>query len=150
MGNLFRFLINYTKRFRGAIYLFAGIFCGFYLYFLSSSVGVESLGVTYLSEFSNDLAANPIVPFSPVKVRLSTDANRTLKTLDLWTNDDNCTKFNVSLLEDKSIQSRALVSFPGSGNTWLRMLVMGVTGIYIDSVYGGDDALFESKGSLLS
>ena len=40
---------------------------------------------------------------------------------------------------------RALVSFPGSGNTWLRMLLMGVTGFYVDTIYPGDE-LFNSKG----
>ena len=98
----------------------------------------------------NDVTENKIVPFSLNEIGPSTDANRTLKWLDLWGSDENCTKFDVTLLEDKSIQPRALVSFPGSGNTWLRMLLMGITGIYINSVYGGDDAFFESKGSLLT
>jgi len=89
-----------------------------------------------------------IDPFEQIEIRRSKELNRTLKWLDLWGDDPNCTKFDVTLLEEKSVESRALVSFPGSGNTWLRMLLMGITGVYINSVYGGDDALFESKGSL--
>jgi hypothetical protein len=89
-----------------------------------------------------------IDPFEQIEIHPSMELNRTLKWLNLWGDDPNCTKFDVTLLEDKSVEPRALVSFPGSGNTWLRMLLMGITGVYINSVYGGDDALFESKGSL--
>ena len=95
------------------------------------------------------LPIEPIEPFEEIEIQPSTELNRTLKWLDLWGDDPNCTKFDVTLLEEKSAETRALVSFPGSGNTWLRMLLMGITGVYINSVYGGDDALFESKGSLL-
>lgn len=75
----------------------------------------------------------------------SMNANRTLNWLDLWSNDTFCNKFTVHLLEENSVQPRALVSFPGSGNTWLRMLLMGVTGLYVDTIYPGDE-LFISKG----
>ena len=170
MGALFRILKKQQKTWQTIVCLLVGIFCGFSLHFrqnpfeVSESPGVNiqkdnegnephianiSVSSGRLAEPTNDLAANPIAPFSAVKVRLSTDANRTLRQLDLWTNDDNCTQFNVSLLEHKSIQPRALVSFPGSGNSWIRMLLMGVTGIYVDSVYGGNDALFRSKCWLL-
>nr|CAH0104681.1 unnamed protein product [Daphnia galeata] len=74
----------------------------------------------------------------------SMDSNRTLNWLDLWSNDTFCNRFTVHLLEANSVQPRALVSFPGSGNTWLRMLLMGVTGLYIDTIYPGDE-LFHSK-----
>ena len=76
---------------------------------------------------------------------LSMDSNRTLNWLDLWSNDTFCNRFTVHLLEANSVQPRALVSFPGSGNTWLRMLLMGVTGLYVDTIYPGDE-LFHSKG----
>ena len=74
----------------------------------------------------------------------STDPNRTLNWLDLWSNDTFCNQFSVHLLEE-NLQPRALVSFPGSGNTWLRMLLMGVTGLYVDTIYPGDE-FFISKG----
>ena len=74
----------------------------------------------------------------------STDPNRTLNWLDLWSNDTFCNQFTVHLLEE-NLQPRALVSFPGSGNTWLRMLLMGVTGLYVDTIYPGDE-FFISKG----
>ena len=74
----------------------------------------------------------------------SMDPNRTLNWLDLWSNDTFCNQFTVHLLEE-NLQPRALVSFPGSGNTWLRMLLMGVTGLYVDTIYPGDE-FFSSKG----
>uniref|UniRef100_A0A0P5B7E5 Rna-binding protein n=1 Tax=Daphnia magna TaxID=35525 RepID=A0A0P5B7E5_9CRUS len=74
----------------------------------------------------------------------STHPNRTLNWLDLWSNDTFCNQLTVHLLEENSVQPRALVSFPGSGNTWLRMLLMGVTGLYVDTIYPGDE-LFISK-----
>jgi len=76
----------------------------------------------------------------------SADQNRTLDWLDLWADDPNCTQFGVTLLDEKSVEPRALVSFPGSGNSWLRMLLMGLSGIFVHSVYSGDDSLFRSKG----
>ncbi len=74
----------------------------------------------------------------------SMDLNKTLNWLDLWSNDTFCNRFTVHLLEE-NLPPRALVSFPGSGNTWLRMLLMGVTGYYVDTIYPGDE-LFISKG----
>ncbi|XP_057369211.1 sialate:O-sulfotransferase 2-like [Daphnia carinata] len=77
----------------------------------------------------------------------STDPNRTLNWLDLWSNDTFCNQFSVHLLEENSVQPRALVSFPGSGNTWLRMLLMGVTGLYVDTIYPGDELFISKAGS---
>ena len=77
------------------------------------------------------------------------DLNRTLYWLDLWKDDANCTGFNVRLLDDQSIEPGALVSFPGSGNSWLRMLLEGLTGIFVNSVYGDGDNNFRSKSKLL-
>jgi hypothetical protein len=74
----------------------------------------------------------------------SMDPNKTLNWLDLWSNDTICNQFTVHLLEE-NLLPRALVSFPGSGNTWLRMLLMGVTGLYVDTIYPGDE-FFISKG----
>lgn len=75
------------------------------------------------------------------------DLNRTLDWLDLWNDDANCTKYESRVLKPGSYpQVGALVSFPGSGNSWLRMLLVGITGMFISSVYAGDDTQFQSKG----
>ncbi len=77
------------------------------------------------------------------------DLNRTLYLLDLWNNDTHCLKHEVYLLKPESqVKPGALVSFPGSGNSWLRMLLMGTTGIFATSVYDGEDGLFVSKGMM--
>lgn len=77
----------------------------------------------------------------------SSDPNKTLNWLDLWSNDTFCNQFFVHLHDENSIKPRALVSFPGSGNTWLRMLLMGLTGMYVDTIYPNDE-FFHSKGTL--
>ena len=75
------------------------------------------------------------------------DLNRTLDWLDLWNEDGNCTKFESRVLKPGSHpHTGALVSFPGSGNSWLRMLLVGITGVFISSIYPGDDSEFQSKG----
>lgn len=90
------------------------------------------------------ITATPIRQLASVGMP-SADPNKTLDWLDLWANDTVCNKLSVHLLEDNSVEPRTLVSFPGSGNTWLRMLLMGLTGIYIDTVYPGDEK-FPTKG----
>lgn len=85
-----------------------------------------------------------IGPLNTVGV-VSKDPNKTLDWLDLWANDTVCNRFSVHLLEDNAVEPRTLVSFPGSGNTWLRILLMGLTGIYVDTVYPGDET-FPTKG----
>ncbi|XP_046645956.1 WSC domain-containing protein 2-like [Daphnia pulicaria] len=76
----------------------------------------------------------------------SMEPNKTLNWLDLWSNDTICNQFTVHLLEE-NLLPRALVSFPGSGNTWLRMLLMGVTGLYVDTIYPGDEFFISKAGS---
>lgn len=97
-------------------------------------------------------SANEPVPIEPFPEFLSDsigidDLNRTLDWLDLWNSDSNCTQHQVHLLKRGSQpQPGALVSFPGSGNSWLRMLLMGISGVFVSSVYIGDDSAFQSKG----
>ena len=48
-----------------------------------------------------------------------------------------CLKFSGIYTYEKGsrINTPAMVSFPGSGNTWLRYLLNMMTGIYSDSIY---------------
>ena len=93
----------------------------------------------------------PFPPYQPPKdddISVNSILNRTLDWLDLWNDDANCTGYQVRLLDMGSHpEPGALVSFPGSGNSWLRMLLMGLTGVFVHSVYAGDDATFQSKGN---
>lgn len=55
---------------------------------------------------------------------------------DLWNGDQKCSHFQVHLLKPGSQpHPGAFVSFPGSGNTWIRSLIMGITGVYLTSAY---------------
>lgn len=98
----------------------------------------------------------PIAPLSEFKALWETsrtddqtNLNTTLNELDLWNSDSRCSKHNVYLLKEGSVPlPAALVSYPGSGNSWLRMLLMGITGVFVNSVYP-NDAVFHSKGIIL-
>ena len=106
---------------------------------------VDPLSVNACSEATEAAGIEPFpkFQFDPEEKK---DLNRTLNWLDLWNNDTNCLKYDVQLLRPGSQpKPGALVSFPGSGNSWLRMLVMGITGIFTSSVYDGEDSLFVPK-----
>ncbi|XP_060070650.1 WSCD family member CG9164-like [Ylistrum balloti] len=48
---------------------------------------------------------------------------------------ETCQPRNLSFLIDKPKHRTALISFPGSGNTWMRHLIQELTGFYTGSVY---------------
>lgn len=96
-----------------------------------------------------------IEPFPEFKLDVcqDVDLNRTFEQFDLWSNDSICASHRVYWLKPgKQFHPGALVSFPGSGNSWLRMLLMGITGILVDSVYkneNGSEGITNIKISLL-
>nr|WBD92698.1 putative WSC domain-containing protein 1 [Daphnia magna] len=53
-----------------------------------------------------------------------------------WIGDPTCQHFPVQFAKNKTRPKWALTSFPGSGVTWTRQLIEGVTGIYTGTVYG--------------
>ena len=111
---------------------------------------VDPLSVNACSEATEAAGIEPFpkFQFDPEEKK---DLNRTLNWLDLWNNDTNCLKHDVQLLRPGSQpKPGALVSFPGSGNSWLRMLVMGITGVFTSSVYDGEDSLFVPKCKCLT
>lgn len=112
-------------------------------------VSLQEAAPQQCSQEATESADLGVEPFPQFNFDLSGEVenNRTLDWLDLWNDDANCTQYQVRLLPDDTVPDPgALVSFPGSGNTWLRMLLMGATGIFIRSVYDGDDSRFQSKG----
>jgi len=52
-----------------------------------------------------------------------------------WKNQPQCSHFETRFARKGSLPTRALVSYPGSGNTWIRYLVEGATGVYTGSVF---------------
>jgi len=58
-----------------------------------------------------------------------------LKSRTPWEKDEECSKYNIGHLVPKSRPTCALASYPGSGNTWLRYLIEGATGVFTGSRY---------------
>ena len=52
-----------------------------------------------------------------------------------WKRDPECKEFKTRFVVRDSLQTRALVSYPGSGNTWTRYLVEAATGVFTGSFY---------------
>ena len=52
-----------------------------------------------------------------------------------WPSLPGCENFVTQFAKQGNLPTRALVSYPGSGNTWLRYLIEEATGIYTWSVY---------------
>ena len=52
-----------------------------------------------------------------------------------WPNDPHCDHFRTIFSREKPLPVIGLVSFPNSGNTWLRSLIEGTTGVFSGSVY---------------
>ncbi|KAL7647712.1 UNVERIFIED_CONTAM: hypothetical protein RMT77_001321 [Armadillidium vulgare] len=59
------------------------------------------------------------------------DEKRNTKTL--WKSDKQCERFKVHYGE--KLPEAYLVSYPRSGNTWVRYLIEGATGLFTGSVY---------------
>ena len=56
--------------------------------------------------------------------------NVTVRDSGLW-----CGGFSVAFAQSGTVPPIALASRPGSGNTWLRYLIQGATGIFTGDVY---------------
>jgi len=60
--------------------------------------------------------------------------------------DTSCNPIQF-LPTNSRVKKCALVSYPGSGNTWIRHMIEQVTGVYTGTVYG-DKKLFNSGKSI--
>jgi len=59
--------------------------------------------------------------------------------------EDNACKPLRFLPTNSPVKKCALVSYPGSGNTWIRHMIEQATGFYTGTVYG-DKVLFNTGG----
>ena len=57
------------------------------------------------------------------------------KTNHPWAGDSECGSFETRIARPGSLAKRALASYPGSGNTWIRYLIEGASGIYTGSIF---------------
>ena len=58
-----------------------------------------------------------------------------------WKRDPECKEFKTRFVVRDSLQTRALVSYPGSGNTWTRYLVEAATGVFTGSIFNDKSIL---------
>eukprot|EP00095_Tigriopus_kingsejongensis_P004283 maker-scaffold2020_size22516-snap-gene-0.5 protein:Tk04283 transcript:maker-scaffold2020_size22516-snap-gene-0.5-mRNA-1 annotation:"wsc domain-containing protein 1" len=61
-----------------------------------------------------------------------------------WPLDDTCKVFGISFAQPNALAAVGLLSYPSSGNTWLRYLIEGSTGYFTGSMY--NDIMLGSKG----
>jgi len=52
-----------------------------------------------------------------------------------WEGDQECGELRTRIARVGSLPTRALASYPGSGNTWIRYLIEGASGIFTGSVF---------------
>nr|XP_018917676.1 PREDICTED: WSC domain-containing protein 1-like [Bemisia tabaci] len=75
---------------------------------------------------------------------MAVEIDRKKKKFTPWPSSEECRQYYIQFARQKSLPMTALVSFPGSGNTWVRYLIETTTGIFTGSVYA--DKLIFSKG----
>ena len=63
-----------------------------------------------------------------------------------WKEDPTCSAHQIGFITNHTYPLMALVSYPGSGNTWIRQLIEGLTGFFTGSVYEDMDIFL--KGML--
>ena len=137
-------MIRHTRALQCLLLVFCGILCAFYLIVWSH---FEMPFYLHGSSNKSDISPFPEFNLNASHFDIGDDFLRVYPEHgDLWNGDVNCTRYHVHLLKPGSHpQPGAFVSFPGSGNTWLRNLLMAITGVYITSVYSGDSD-FRSEG----
>ena len=52
-----------------------------------------------------------------------------------WPSEATCDQFMTRFSVRHSLPTRALVSYPGSGNTWIRYLIEAASGVYTGSIF---------------
>ncbi|XP_076054159.1 uncharacterized protein LOC143032858 isoform X3 [Oratosquilla oratoria] len=63
---------------------------------------------------------------------------------EMWPRSLECSRLFVTFARRRTLPRTALASFPGSGNTWLRYLIQGATGLFTGSEY--NDRQLASRG----
>jgi hypothetical protein len=62
-----------------------------------------------------------------------------------WSLDDDCNSYSIQF--GHNLPTVGLVSYPSSGNTWLRYMIEGASGYFTGSMY--NDITIAQKGSIL-
>ena len=101
------------------------------------------LGEEYLLENTTPKPRKPPAPILalPYHGQPNPDgAHEIVNVHDLFVkspSDSNCRKYsNANIFNDGTFEiTPALVSFPGSGNSWLRIMLAALTGMFVDAIY---------------
>ena len=91
--------------------------------------GINILSVLYIFSLVLVSAERSLIYKEPLRLF----ANWKRRARYPWPDDIFCCKFNISFAV--KAPRMALASFPGSGNTWLRYLLEGLTGIFTGDRY---------------
>jgi len=86
------------------------------------------------SQSSNYSSAAFIEPFIKDDLKIVA-LNETGISVTVWPNDSICQNFKIKFATSGSLAPTALVSFPGSGNSWIRYLLESGSGVFTGSVY---------------
>ena len=100
-----------------------------------------------IKDFSGNMSyANPWPGLMCDESSLSPTA-QIIEAPPLVINTESCLSYNAkTVIDERDLNNRTitmLLSFPGAGNTWTRLLIEGITGVLTGSVYEGDTALEE-------
>ncbi|XP_069693741.1 sialate:O-sulfotransferase 1-like [Periplaneta americana] len=63
------------------------------------------------------------------------EVDRSRKTFAPWPYSEECGRYRIHFARQKSLPMTSLVSFPGSGNTWVRYLLETASGVFTGSIY---------------
>ncbi|XP_057371252.1 sialate:O-sulfotransferase 1-like [Daphnia carinata] len=107
---------------------------------ISDNQNLPLTTVTLTSKIFIESLANSIK-----QVRLQANKHDKLVSYP-WKDDPTCKKFTVQLAERDSLPKWALTSFPGSGVTWTRQMIEGITGIYTGSIHEQDPPPVQLEG----
>jgi len=61
----------------------------------------------------------------------------------IWPDDKSCGHFKTRIAREGSVEVMALASYPGSGNTWIRYLIEGASGMFTGSIYN-DQKIYQA------
>jgi len=78
-----------------------------------------------------------ISPACPRPVHLPLAFSRAERRPWAITGDDRCSSFSTRFVKPGPRPRVALATYPGSGNTWTRHLLEGLTGVFTGDVYRG-------------
>ena len=78
--------------------------------------------------------------------KLSISWNVSGPSHSFWPEDEECSQHVTRFAVQHSLKIRALVSYGGSGNSWLRFLIEAASGVFTGSIF--EDKSILSKGHL--